>query len=350
MSVVIARTVLGTLEGSEGSLWGYSMLLDDVYFGKVYLVIQICSFGYSTVEFGSPSAGKHTFGVVSGIQTDYFNLGLGCFIGLVLWQVSYTGIRVGESSVPGPRRHEHQSCMNLNGSLSVAYVNAEGKANNEHQIRVILDTVRKRLASSWLFIAVSEADYRCKEEYETSQVDNHFVERYHIAGGRAAKVIWNVRCQKLARDVVWSNRSCRIDLDLTSCLDGSLISYAKCSIVFSHLAHGDSWWDSFDDLNLLLSNAPVGHSRYVLGDLNVEGRVSVKNDEDRDKWAHMLLAIEAVNLSSGIEIDDLSVTRRPRGLSALPTEASCIDHCFVLHHRTLMGLLCGRKPLVTMHG
>ena len=82
---------------------------------------------------------------------------------------------MGESSVPGLRLHEHQNCMNFNGSLSVTYVNAEGKATNDHQIRIIVDSVKKRLASSWLFIAVSEADYRCNEEYETAHVDNHLV-------------------------------------------------------------------------------------------------------------------------------------------------------------------------------
>ena len=44
--------------------------------------------------------------------------------------------------------------------LSAVYVNAEGKANCTHQLKVILETVKSRRGSSWLFIFVSEADFR----------------------------------------------------------------------------------------------------------------------------------------------------------------------------------------------
>ena len=72
---VIVRTVLGTLEGLEESSGDLSLFLDDVYFRKVDLVIQICTCSYSTVEFGFPSVSKHNFGSVSAsrcVQYTYF--------------------------------------------------------------------------------------------------------------------------------------------------------------------------------------------------------------------------------------------------------------------------------------
>ena len=43
--------------------------------------------------------------------------------------------------------------------FSVVYVNAEGKANFDHQLRTLVESVNQRRGFSWLFIGVSDADY-----------------------------------------------------------------------------------------------------------------------------------------------------------------------------------------------
>ena len=202
-------------------------------------------------------------------------------------------------------------------SFSVVYLNAEGKANTDHQLRVILETVRKRQGNSWPVSAISEADYRWSEEYESSWVNGHFVQRFCITGGRAAKIVWKERCQDYSRGVVWAGRSCRVDVDIGNAVQTSLHCFAKLSFIVAHLAHGDSWWDSWDDVSLLLSGTPRGYQKHVVGDLNVEGKLSAENDESREKWTHMNACLSAVNLTSALPHTDDAITRRPSGANAL---------------------------------
>jgi hypothetical protein len=214
------------------------------------------------------------------------------------------------------------------GSLSFVYVNAEGKANTDFQIQVLLESVRKRLGTSWLFIAISEADYRSALDLETAWVGNHYVQRFPIAGGRAAKLIWNVKCEDFSRGIVRAGRSFRVELDFSQAVAATMKPYAKASVVISHLAHGDEWWGSFDDLNSLLTLAPRENQKFVVGDMNVEGRTPKQDDDNKDKWAHLIAAMDAMNLGPGLPMDESLVTRRPKGLAALMADPSYIDHCF----------------------
>ena len=214
-------------------------------------------------------------------------------------------------------------------SLAIVYVNAEGKANTEYQLRVILESVKKRHASSWIFVAISEADFRWSEEFETTWIGNHFVQRIPILGGRAAKIMWNVGANEFSRKVERSGRSFRVDLDYSAAVHKTMKPYSKVSVVISHLAHGDDWWDSFDDFSMLVAASPRGNLRFVLGDLNVEGRPTMQSNDDRDKWGSLTSALEAISLVSSLPGDSSTVTRRPRGLSTLISLPSFIDHCFV---------------------
>ena len=214
-------------------------------------------------------------------------------------------------------------------SLAFVYVNAEGKANSEFQLRVILESVRKRHGTSWILIGISEADYRSSDDTETMWLGNHFVQRIPIAGGRAAKIVWNAGCEEFSRGVVRAGRSFRVDLDFCRAVAQSVKPYAKSSLVIAHLAHGDEWTDSFDDLNYLLTFAPRGNQKFVIGDLNVEGRESKQDDDAYEKWALLTASMDAANLVAGLPMDDSLVTRRPRGLSALMSDPSYIDHCFI---------------------
>ena len=79
--------------------------------------------------------------------------------------------------------------------MSVIYVNAEGKANSVHQVKVIIETAFQKHGSSWLFIFISEADYRWSSDKEEDRIGRHLVQRFPILDGRAAKLIWNVKCK-----------------------------------------------------------------------------------------------------------------------------------------------------------
>ena len=250
------------------------------------------------------------------------------YVKLVRWQVSFIGIHVGEAYVPRP-------C--ISSSLSVIYLNAEGKANSTHQIRVILDTLHKRHGNSWLFLAVSEADYRRSEDYETAWVDGHFVQRYHIAGERAAKLIWNLGCNEYARAVVWAGRTCRVDVDLCNVLQSSLKPFSKFSFVVAHLAHGESWWDSCDDLHHLLTHAPPYHQKHVLADLNVEGRLCAQDQDSLERWSYLISCLSAANLASSLPHSAEDVTRRPAGIASLTIDPSQLDHCFVPNTSSAVG-------------
>ena len=118
--------------------------------------------------------------------------------------------------LPSTKAADASDSMERGVSFAVPYINAEGKANIEHQIPVIIDRVKRRYGNSWVFIGVSEANFLGVEQAASYHVGSYFVQRFNISGGRTAKIVWNISCQDFAREITLVNRSCRVDLYLTS--------------------------------------------------------------------------------------------------------------------------------------
>ena len=196
--------------------------------------------------------------------------------------------------------------------MALVYVNAEGKANTDAQLRVIVDSVKTRHGASWLLVGIREADFCSSLETVTHVLDGYTVRQIPIENGRAAKLLWNRGCQEFSRGVEALNRSFRVDLDVSSILPSTMKPFSTFSVVISHLAHGDAWWDSADDLCSLLSTAPSNGQKYALGDCNVEGRVDKQRDDAKDKWMHLVGALDAYNIVACLPTDDQATTGHVR--------------------------------------
>ena len=90
------------------------------------------------------------------------------------------------------------------------------------------------------------------------------MQRISIPNGRAARLTWNRGCHEFARGVKVLNRSFRVDLDVRNILPRAMESFSTLSVYIPHLAHGEAWWDSVEDLCSLLSAAPRNNHKYVL--------------------------------------------------------------------------------------
>ena len=119
----------------------------------------------------------------------------------------------------------------------------------------------------------SSASVKQTLEAGTHVLDGYTVQRIPIQNGRAVKLVWNRGCQDFSRGVEVLNRSFRVDIDASSILSSTMKPFSILSVVISHLAYGDAWWDTVEDIRSLLSAAPSTSQKYAIGDYNVDVRV-----------------------------------------------------------------------------
>ena len=210
----------------------------------------------------------------------------------------------------------------MHGSL--VYLNAEGKASSDEQIGAIIESVNRHTSSRWVCIVISEADWTNSMDDKEDEIDGHLVLRHAIVDGRAQKVIIHRSHRFAFRDVSWYGRAGRLDYHFS---DGT--SHLGLCVVFGHLAHGDVWEESYEDLLHVHQLAPKSNSVYVCADFNVEFRRNFQSRSDRDRADLIYSGFDGARLIPMCDICDQLTTRRPSGLSALLESPSCIDMGFV---------------------
>ena len=82
-------------------------------------------------------------------------------------------------------------------------------------------------------------------------------------------------------------------------------------------------------MSVLLSHAPRGFQKFLLGDMNVESRPDFQDSDMCEKWDSLLASTSSRNLVPALPQGRDVVSRIPKGLSALVSDHSYIDHCFI---------------------
>ena len=149
--------------------------------------------------------------------------------------------------------------------IGVVYLNAEGKARSDEQLDVLIQTVVARHRQHWLCLAIVEADFLPDPSPSDLIHDGHRVLRRFVEGGRAQKLVINRRYKHAYLRATWKSRSFRADLFFGSPENGRYLS-----VVCSHLAHGEAWYESCDDYNTLIAAADRQAWIYCVGDYNTE--------------------------------------------------------------------------------
>ena len=146
----------------------------------------------------------------------------------------------------------------------IIFLNAEGKARDDGQLRALLESVERCFGQNWMLLCISAADWVNDHGDSENTFMGHSVWRHGVPDGRAMKFILNRVHGRAYRGINWSGRAGRIDL----CFVGNQSSHS-ISVALCHLDHGSLWDDRVLDLQRLVSHLPKQASLYLVGDMNV---------------------------------------------------------------------------------
>ena len=159
----------------------------------------------------------------------------------------------------------------------VVSLNAEGKARSDDQLRTLIATVDCQTHGEWLVLSLLEADFCDDEGKSDSLIDGHMCIRNHVVAGRAQKAVVNRKY--LDRFVCWSwwGRSFRADFQF-----GTSDRAKPVSVLSSHFAHGEAWWNSLDEMASLLATMPPRTEVVANGDYNLEFRPNHQTSTEKE--------------------------------------------------------------------
>lgn len=211
---------------------------------------------------------------------------------------------------------------NFDQRIWCIFLNAEGKANSEDQLEILVGSVIKKYGRNWLIICFAEADFLDECHPRFQDLPGGFIaERKYWPGSRAMKIVVNASLRAAIHKVTWGWRCVCVSTD--NKLFGS-----HYDVLFSHLGHGEEWFASVDASCQLLKSASWRCRRLWMGDLNVEGRPEYRRQQDHEKWRYLSAWTDALNILL-VPFEDMAcVTRKATGLQRMVMEDSQIDLCF----------------------
>ena len=272
-------------------------------------------------------AGRYSFGSIRHVFRERQGISFGSSVarGNTVSETSTSSMSRGNRTSGVGRSDGDDAVGSHQGTFQsiVSYINAEGKAREDDQVAVIIESV-ERQSKDWLCIFISEADFLELQGFSETFVCGHLCKRQSVAGGRAQKVVINKKFSVDLVQVVWQGRSARADFKFQTNRGFSLVS-----VVGSHFAHGEGWDDSCDIHHLLIRQAPRGASTYAVADFNVELRESKQQPLDKARARCLQSAAAGLGLVQAFMPSDTCETRRPSGLAALLSTGSCLDMAFV---------------------
>ena len=218
---------------------------------------------------------------------------------------------------------QHQASPLDLDNRTILWLNAEGKASTDDQLRVLIATASTNLCPKWLALIILEADFTDAEGQTEHSIDGHRIWRCSVEGGRAQKIILNRRDQSCFRDVQWSGRSCRLDLAFCGADQCS-----KLSVIGTHMAHGDGWLASCEECLALAAAKPAGSNILLGGDFNLEFRPGFQSRADSEHCHILRSAVHGLGLSDAFTINSTMESRRPSGLAGLMSSPSLLDFAF----------------------
>ena len=179
------------------------------------------------------------------------------FVGkLILWQVAFCGVRVGEAAVPGPSM--------LNDDFCVVSWNAECKINSTDAATAMLSTIASS-APQWDVLYVAEHDKLANPTF-TEDVSSNMYRHHPGVGSHAMAFYIQGPAISWVRSVRWVGRVGAVTF-LSDMANGRQVCFFVVGI---HVAHGMGINDSIAQLTSIMAFKPPGAKVLIVGDYNVD--------------------------------------------------------------------------------
>ena len=170
-------------------------------------------------------------------------------------------------------------------------------------MQVLVDEFEK-LAGRWIVLAILEADLSASMHDDKYEMNGHLVRRCMIDGGRAVKIVVNKFWRDFETHFCAGRRVFQIEFQTTSDRNTSCLNF-----VFGHFAHGDAWYDSFEEWATQVESTTAKGDAFFLADFNVEARCGHRSRDHEEKWHTLESFLANRDLCSLQTLDVDTITR-----------------------------------------